>query len=251
MKRENLRSFVATKRNKSMKEKIKIIIMEEKIKKEKESYLRLKKLISEDNVLLLVHKRYKGLHKLLIYCLCGISLEYFRKAYKTGKIILQSGNFGPRIGAPIPWQEVFLVEHKQDKESKIDIKSFEKRITEYENILFGMNLYYQGICFTWENNKEIIELNSVHYKDIEKRIATAVNNAKQLLESIKKDSDNLLLIQQFEFPPVGGNPILDEGTKLAKALIEAYEEIFPGRPRTNHLTREESQRLKTAAIEKI
>jgi len=36
-----------------------------------------------------------------------------------------------------------------------------------------------------------------------------------------------------------------------RSTTEAYKEIFPGRPRANPLTREESQRFKIAATEKI
>jgi len=88
--------------------------MKEKIKKEKESYPRLKKLISEDNVLLLVHKKYKGFHKLLIYCLCGISFGYFKRAYKMGKVILELNHLDIRIGMPTPWQKIFSAESQED-----------------------------------------------------------------------------------------------------------------------------------------
>jgi len=61
-----------------------------------------------------------------------------------------------------------------------------------------------------ENNKEVLEFNSGYYKEIEKRIATAVYNAKQFLESVEQNSDNLLLIQQFEFPLAEGHPVPNE-----------------------------------------
>lgn len=139
----------------------------------------------------------------------------------------------------------------KEKIKKNLIKEFKSKIKEYEDVLFGMNLYYQGICFTWRHNKEIIEFNRRHYKDIEKRMTTAINKAKQLLEEAKQGSDKLPLIQQFEFPPIKGHPALDEGTKLAKALAKAYKEIFPDRPRNKPLTEKESWRLKIVASKKI
>lgn len=72
---------------------------------EKDAYSRLKVLISKDEVLLLVHKKYKGFRKLAIYSLCGMSFRYFEKAYKTGKVILQFGEIGPRVSTPVSWQE--------------------------------------------------------------------------------------------------------------------------------------------------
>jgi hypothetical protein len=131
------------------------------------------------------------------------------------------------------------------------IQEFEGKIKEHEDILFGMNLYYQGICFVWKHDKEIIELNRKHYKDIEKRMTTAIDKSKQLLGEAKQNFDKLQFIQQFKFPLTKGDTILNEGTKLAKALVKTYEEIFPDRPKTKLLTEEESLRLKVVASEKI
>ena len=65
----------------------------------------LKKLISEDKVLLLVNKQFKGLKQAYIYSRCGLSLDYFEKAYWTEKVSLQVGSIGYRIMTPIPWQK--------------------------------------------------------------------------------------------------------------------------------------------------
>ena len=72
----------------------------------KDSYIQLRKLISQDEVLLLVHKKHKGLGKLFIYTLCGLSLGYFDRAYKRGDVVLQLGEFGPRFEMPLSWQDM-------------------------------------------------------------------------------------------------------------------------------------------------
>lgn len=82
----------------------------------RDAYLRLKDLIRRDEILLLVQNRHKGIRKSLIYARCGMSFKYFEKAYKTETVILQLGEFGPRIGAPIPWQEVLVDYGGQEKE---------------------------------------------------------------------------------------------------------------------------------------
>lgn len=92
---------------------------------EKKDYLHLKDLISKDKVLLLVHKKYKGIHKLFIYALCGLGLRYFNKAYRTGKVTLQFGNVGPRIGMPIPWQKV-LSDYNSGNIEEVNLEEFEK-----------------------------------------------------------------------------------------------------------------------------
>lgn len=69
------------------------------------NYQKLKELISQDKILLLPHKKYKGLRQMLIYSRCGMSKKYFEKAYINGDVILQLGELGPRVGYPIPWKQ--------------------------------------------------------------------------------------------------------------------------------------------------
>lgn len=78
------------------------------------NYQRLKELISEDKILLLPHKKYKGLRQSYVYGRCGISLKYFEKAYKNGDVILQLGQFGPRVGYPISWEDA-LADYSNSK----------------------------------------------------------------------------------------------------------------------------------------
>ena len=76
------------------------------MKSKKADYVRLKRLISQDKVLLLVHKKHKGLRKVFMYALCGLSFRYFDRAYKNGDIILKFGKHGPRLGVPLLWQDL-------------------------------------------------------------------------------------------------------------------------------------------------
>jgi len=69
------------------------------------NYQKLKELISQDKILLLPHKKYKGIRQKLVYARCGMSQKYFEKAYNNGDVILQLGEVGPRVGHPIPWEQ--------------------------------------------------------------------------------------------------------------------------------------------------
>ena len=71
----------------------------------KNDYEKLKSYIFRDEILLLPHKRFTGIRQSYVYARCGMSLRYFERAYKKGNVILQFGQFGPTVGAPIPWQE--------------------------------------------------------------------------------------------------------------------------------------------------
>jgi hypothetical protein len=87
-----------------------------------DNYLKLKLLISKDEILLLPHIRYKRIRKIYIYARCGLSLKYFEKAYENKKALLQFGEFGPRVGSPIPWQDALgdYMSGKMEKNGKDD-----------------------------------------------------------------------------------------------------------------------------------
>jgi len=137
------------------------------------------------------------------------------------------------------------------KEGIDKIQQFKSKVKEHENILFGWNLYYQGICLFYKHDEATIDLTRTHYENIKERMTSAIGRARELLEEIEKDSDRHLLIEKFEFPSISGISVLDYGTKLAKALAEAYEEIFSERPKSRPLTKEEDQQLIRKASEKI
>ena len=71
----------------------------------KSNFKKLKELISNDKVLLLPHKRYKGLFQVIFYARCS-SQKFFEKAYKNKELVLQFGEFGPRVGYPLSWEKV-------------------------------------------------------------------------------------------------------------------------------------------------
>jgi len=70
----------------------------------KSNFIKLKELISNDEVLLFPHKKYKGLIQAIFYARCS-NQKFFEKAYKNRELVLQFGKFGPRVGYPLLWEE--------------------------------------------------------------------------------------------------------------------------------------------------
>jgi len=70
----------------------------------KSNFLKLKELISNDEVLLLPHKKYKRLIQVIFYARCS-NQKFFEKAYKNKELVLQFGKSGPRVGHPLSWEE--------------------------------------------------------------------------------------------------------------------------------------------------
>jgi len=68
------------------------------------NFKKLKELISNDEILILPHKKYKGVFQIIFYARCS-GKKFFEKAYKNQELVLQFGEFGPRIGHPLSWVE--------------------------------------------------------------------------------------------------------------------------------------------------
>jgi len=137
----------------------------------------------------------------------------------------------------------------EDHQAKIE--EFREKIQEYENVLFGINLFMQGISFVWGQNEEIAKLNRQHYEEARDRMEKAISEAKKLLEEAEHRPRAPFALYEFQFPPITGHPMLDEGTKRFKALSQSYDELFHDRPKNEPLTEEEYMQLYKMAANKI
>lgn len=127
-------------------------------------------------------------------------------------------------------------------------EDFANIITGHENQLFGIHLYYQCVKLLYSSDRIIMENTDIHYKSIIDRGEKILSEAKTLLEKVKNGQEDISALQDFEFLPIHG-PGLDEMTIRGKLLVEAYEKLFPDRPRDMPLTKEEYQRLLNEAVQ--
>lgn len=235
-------------------------------------YTQLKKLMSQDKILLLVHKKYKGLRKLLIYGRCGLSYTYFDKAYRKGDVVLQFGEFGPRIGVPLDWQDVLadynsgkMEEHVKkmfkdlnrelnksvDETVDNEIEKIKTKIKDYKDDLFGITLFYQGTKLLHPSSVLKAVNFDKHYKSIIDRGKSIISKAEEILKEVKI-SHNTDRFREIIFPPLTKDmpPIIDNIPRL-KLLIETYDELFPGRDKAIPLTDREIMLIMNRVIEKF
>jgi len=137
---------------------------------------------------------------------------------------------------------------KQDNLSEVEgkkyntLEDFESAIKKYENQLFGIRLFAEGIKLLYSHDKKTLDTNHHHFKNIMQRGENTISQAKELLEKAKNRTENVKVLKDFQFPPVHG-PGLDEMTQRATLLVQAYEKLFPDRPRDMPLTAEEHEKL--------
>lgn len=243
------------------------------LKSKKADYVRLKRLIAQDEILLLVHKKHKGLHKLFIYALCGLSLSYFDRAYERGDVILQLGKFGPRVGPPLSWQDVLSnyvsgkMKANRDTaprtskgnlggfDAKLDseIRKFERIIREHEDFLFGAKLFYEETKLIQPSS--LLERTNFekHYKRVKCRGERALTKAKKVLAEVKT-SRNVDKLKEVEFPPPEKDIMptaYPDNVPRMRLLVETYNELFPGRDRRIPLTKEEHKLIISKVVGKF
>lgn len=243
------------------------------MKSKKADYVRLKRLISQDKVLLLIHKKYKGLRKVFMYALCGLSFRYFDRAYKNGDIILKFGKHGPRLGVPLLWQDL-LHDYVSDKieattdrasrtssenlgkfDTKLDseIRKFEGRMREYEDFLFGVKIFYEGTKLV--HPFSVLKATSFeeYYEKVKCRGERVLSKAKNVLSEVKT-SGNVDRLNEVEFPPLDKDmmpTVYPDDVPRMRLLVETYNELFPGRDRETPLTKEEHVLIMDKVIDKF
>lgn len=142
---------------------------------------------------------------------------------------------------------------KQDinhKTNDITIKNFKKSIKEHENQLFGIKLFIEGVKVIYGHDKKLMEMNEQAYLNIIKRERKALSQAKQLLDKVRSGTVNIVEIQNYHFPPIHGHG-LDEMTNRVTLLVNAYEKMFPKRPREIPLSAEDYEKIMKEAIDKL
>lgn len=130
------------------------------------------------------------------------------------------------------------------------VDSFKRELQEQEDQRFGLLLFYEGIRIIYAGKKLIIKMNQKAINRIVKRLDKALSRAKQLLRKVEEDPSKIEQLKEFQFPPISGHPMMDEMTRRVQLLIEIYDELFPGRSRTETLGESEMLQLFEEASER-
>jgi len=133
------------------------------------------------------------------------------------------------------------------------LRELELEINRWENHLFGVELYYNGVVLLHGHDQAIIDLTKYHYDQIMERGSAALSNAKILLGQVKIGTKAESEIGNFSFPPIDGPPELSDLTIRAKILAETYDSLFPEKSRqdASGLSQEETMHLMNKSADKL
>ncbi len=132
-----------------------------------------------------------------------------------------------------------------------EIRRFDEMIRLHQDQLFGITLYFQGIELMYSGQPEICEMNRQSFQNIKDRAENAIAAAKSLLQQARENPPKVKELMRFTFPPIRGNPMLDQMTHRAQILVQTYERMFPGRARSQPLSQDELKSLMMEASNQI
>jgi len=139
------------------------------------------------------------------------------------------------------------VESAGDREMDI-IEKLEITLKQHIDQLFGIHLYNDCIKCIYGHDEKLIRMTTQAFRNIMERGERMIAEAEELLQKVEKGDIDINALSKFEFLPISGVPGLDDMTIRAKLLVQAYEKLFPERPRGKELSEEEYQRLLNEAM---
>lgn len=111
------------------------------------------------------------------------------------------------------------------------LKHFESEIDRQESQLFGIYLFCRCIELMYQDSPETLAKTKYHYDEIVKRGNAALHDAKILASQIRVGTKTEADIDSFSFPPIEGQPGLDEMTQRSRILVRTYHRLFPDKSR--------------------
>ncbi len=123
---------------------------------------------------------------------------------------------------------------------KRSLGEFEQEIRRYEDMMFGLRLYQE----TSPKFTQYLQRRS--YERIEVRGQRAIGQAKVILDDANRGQNVERRIESFAWPT-----IFEDVKRRFEILVERYDELFPRRPRSEPLSREEIALLREAAVNRF
>lgn len=131
------------------------------------------------------------------------------------------------------------------------IDTFRRELQRQEDILYGVALFFEGVSLLAEGQQSVVETYRKQCRNIIRAGRTEVDGATALLQRVARGDTDVHQLLRFRFSPCEGHSDPGEMIGRALALVEAYEQLFPKRPRMRPMDEPEMRRLMEAVADRI
>ena len=123
------------------------------------------------------------------------------------------------------------------------LEAFEYTIGRHEDHVFGLRLLSASLKIQFSDQPEIGKVMIDTYQHIKERQTDAIAEAKRLVQQVRKDMTRIEELIRFSFPPLRGNPGLDDMAEQVQVYVKTFNRLFPQRNRGAFLSTTNQQNL--------
>jgi len=129
------------------------------------------------------------------------------------------------------------------------LDEFRSNIRELDDLIYGVALLYEGISLLYSEQPAMLETYRKHLRNAIQNGNAVSRRAAGLLRAAEDDPRQVDALRGFRFSAFEDHPDADGLKASARALVDAYQRLFPGRPREKEFTGDEALLLVDKAAE--
>lgn len=120
-----------------------------------------------------------------------------------------------------------IKKHQKNITNPTNFSEFENHIEEQEKNLLGIKLFQETCSYQLGIDSFVMMCTADSFNNVIERCQKGIDEAKELLVSIKTGNQSIEKIYEFNFPPIKGMPGLDDVYNRAMILVDVFKEKFP------------------------
>jgi hypothetical protein len=135
-----------------------------------------------------------------------------------------------------------------ESERQERVTQLQKDIRDLEETVFGVSLFCEGLCSLHAGEQAVVETYQKQFRNVLQTDVETIRQARVLLDTVNRDPSQAALLRSFIIEPCKSHSNPKELARRAAALVNVYDQTFPGRPRAREFTDDEMfQLIETAA----
>lgn len=119
------------------------------------------------------------------------------------------------------------------------IAAFDQEIVRQEDMVYGVALFFECLCIVHKNQPAVVETYRKQFRNVIQKGRERIAAAVQLRKEARQSPARISSLAEFDFEECQGHPQPQNMAKRAEALVSAYRNLFPGRPRSKSFTVDE------------
>ena len=123
------------------------------------------------------------------------------------------------------------------------IQRFRQKIERQENLMYGVALFFEGICLLYAGQEAVIETFRRQFRNIIQTGTDTAHRAAALLKQVEQEPSRAATLEQFDFAPCRDHAEPEQMVQRAQIIFNVYRRLYPERSRSEPFTEDETMRI--------